>query len=425
MFQRVGLRLAILNAVVFACILFVIAGTLYLFTKERLYAGVDHALRTTAQIVLHRAEQANRHRHEPSATVRLPVDHAHFGQVPTLFLVWTRGHQIWSQEPENTFSTSDLKLLAAALEAKRPVTLTIQNHTFRVLNLPVPMSAGALPSGGTMQVIRNIDDQVHELQNLLFLILFDLLAGLFAAVVAGWFLASRALIPIRRSWEKQQQFVSDASHELRTPLAVVQAQAQLLLRHPTHTVEQEAGSISAIDNEARRMNQLVDDLLTLARADSKQLELSLQSVRCSELLQRIADLYQLLCEQKGLKVSFVVEPEIVLQADEKRLLQLIWILLDNALKYTPKGGSVLVECHADEGHVELSVSDTGMGIAKQDLPHIFDRFYRGDKSRATGGTGLGLAIGKWIVDAHHGKMIVQSEVHRGTMCRVFFPRGKS
>ncbi len=429
MFQRVGLRLAMLNAVVFAIILIAISGVLYVFTKERLYEKVDSSLQVTAQMILRGTPRPFAHWPGTGTGIppqlHFPFSRPHFGQLPTVLIAWTSTHHMLFQQPENTFSASGLQVLANDLSQPRPFNQTVENHQFRILNVSIPGQSGSvLPSGVTVQIVRNIDDQTRELHALLLLIFFCISAGLLAAVAAGWFLAQRALIPIRQSWEKQQRFVSDASHELRTPLAVVQAQAQLLLRHPAHTIEQEAGGISAIDKEARRMNQLVADLLTLARADSNQLELSLQTVNLSELLVGIQDLFHVLCEQKGLQTAFVIEPHVVLQGDEKRLHQLVWILLDNALKYTPPGGSVKVRCRKVESIVELTVSDTGIGIAKEDLPFIFDRFYRGDKARSTDGTGLGLAIGKWIVDAHHGKFAVQSEVNQGTTSVVYFHVGK-
>ncbi|MCI0183533.1 sensor histidine kinase [Sulfoacidibacillus ferrooxidans] len=425
MFSRVGLRLAVLNAVVFAVILVAISGVLYLFTKERLYEKVDHTLQVNAQMMLHGPKYPFAHWPLRQAQLHFASTQPHFGQLPTVIIVWSATHQVIFQQPANTFSASGLHAIASALSERHPYNESVQGHDFRILNVGISaQDAAFLPRGGTVQIIRNIDDQTRELHALLVLILFSISAGLLAAIAAGWFLAQRALVPIRESWEKQQRFVSDASHELRTPLAVVKAQAQLLLRHPDHTVRQEASGISAIDKEARRMNQLVEDLLTLARADSNQLELSLEAVDVSEMLAGIEDLFQVLCVQKGLHITFDIEPHVVLLGDEKRLHQLVWILLDNALKYTPEGGRINVLCRRTETAVELSVSDTGVGIAKADLPYIFDRFYRGDKARSTEGTGLGLAIGKWIVDTHHGKLTVQSEVNQGTTMLVYFQVGK-
>ncbi len=423
MFRRVGLRLAILNAVVFAIILITISGVLYLFTQQRLYEQVDNSLQETAHMVLRGGPRPFGHVPGTGAPPQLhfPPTKPHFGQMPTVLIVWTSTRHLLFQQPQNTFSASGLRSLASGLSRRRAFTQTVEHHEFRILNVSFSaQDGGPLPGDVTVQIVDNIDGQTRELHALLLLILFCISAGLIAAVAAGWFLAQRALIPIRQSWEKQERFVSDASHELRTPLAVVQAQTQLLLRHPADTIEQNAGSISAIDKEVRRMHQLVEDLLTLARVDSNQSELSLQTVDLSGLLVGIQDLFQVLCEQRGLHVTFAIDPQVIVRGDEKRLHQLVWILLDNALKYTPTGGSVHVRCGNVESTVELTVSDTGVGIAMKDLPFIFDRFYRGDKARSTNGTGLGLAIAKWIVDAHGGKFLVQSKVNQGTTNVVYF-----
>jgi two-component system sensor histidine kinase CiaH len=277
-----------------------------------------------------------------------------------------------------------------------------------------------------VQFVRNIDSEQAILDRLLTVLVAGTLIGGAVTILAGFFLAGRALVPIRISWEKQQQFVADASHELRTPLAVIQSQAELLFRHPDRTIEAESEKISTVLKETRRMSKLVSDLLTLARSDSNQMEIERKPLLLDRLLADVSWQFAQMAELKGIKLTTDLQPGIHLEADEARLRQLLVILLDNALKYTAELGRVHVACRRTLHGAELLVEDTGEGIAPDDLPHVFDRFYRGDKARTSrdGGTGLGLSIARWIVEAHHGKIRVDSKPGLGTTFSVLLPLKK-
>jgi two-component system, OmpR family, sensor histidine kinase CiaH len=243
------------------------------------------------------------------------------------------------------------------------------------------------------------------------------------AVIAGFYLANRALIPIRRSLEKQQQFVSDASHELRTPLSVIQAHAELMLRHPDRTIEQDSKHVSTVLQEARRMSKLVGGLLTLARSDSNQLDLERRPIQFDRIVQECVSKMQMLAEVKEIILNAEIDANIPMNADEERLHQLLVTVLDNAIKYTPEGGVVRVVCRKFAHFVQLEVEDTGIGISPENLPHVFDRFYRGDKARTRqeGGSGLGLAIAQWIVERHGGKIRIDSKLSTGTHVYITLP----
>jgi signal transduction histidine kinase len=272
-------------------------------------------------------------------------------------------------------------------------------------------------------MLTNVSAEIDMLLSLKYILLFGGVAGLLVAIAAGYYLANRALIPIRLSLEKQQQFVSDASHELRTPLSVIQAHTELLLRHPEHTIEQDSKHVSTVLQEARRMSKLVGGLLTLARTDSNQLELDIKPVEFDRIVQESVRKMQMLAEVKDIILHTEIDSTMAMQADEERLHQLLITLLDNAIKYTPEGGLVRVICRKLAHSVHLEVEDTGIGITSENLPHIFDRFYRGDKARTRqeGGTGLGLAIAKWIVERHGGKIRVESKHSVGTQVFITLP----
>jgi signal transduction histidine kinase len=196
-----------------------------------------------------------------------------------------------------------------------------------------------------------------------------------------------------------------------------------MLRHPENTIEQESARITNVLRESIRMNKLVSTLLTLARADANQLELQMRPVVINEVIETVVEQFRPLVELKGLELSVVIEPQIELIADRERLHQLLVILLDNALKYTAAPGSIVLTCSKLQNQVGLKVEDTGCGIVPEDLPRVFDRFFRGDKARhrETGGAGLGLSIAQWIVEKHGGKIRAESAPGVGTQFHITLP----
>jgi len=262
----------------------------------------------------------------------------------------------------------------------------------------------------------------HQLNSLASVFLLGGGAAVGLAASSGFLLAGRTLAPIRRSYESQQQFVSDASHELRTPLAIARLQTEILTEDTNATIESRMEQVEAIAIQVDRMTALVGDLLTLARADEGRDNLVFQDVDLHALTGDVVHDMQALAELREVQLESAVEA-VRCRGDAARLRQMLVILIDNALKYTPSGGRVLVGCRHEGNHAELTVSDTGPGIAPADQRRIFERFYRADsaRGRGTGGTGLGLAIAAWIARAHRGRISVQSEPGNGATFRVRLP----
>ncbi|MDD6381924.1 sensor histidine kinase [Mitsuokella sp.] len=241
--------------------------------------------------------------------------------------------------------------------------------------------------------------------------------ALIVAAMVGHILSGRAMVPLKQAYEKQRQFAADASHELRTPLAVVMASAELLQNDPSIQSPFLKQVIEDVRDEVKKMTKLVSDLLVVARSDNKVLKVRPQNFNLSSLIEQTARLMQPLADQKHIEVRAAGLPKVEIQADEQKIRQLVLILVDNAVKYTPDGGRVSVEYRpAEKGKVRFAVIDTGIGIAKEDQAKVFDRFYRVDKarSREMGGNGLGLAIAQEIVHLHKGRISIQSELGKGT-----------
>src|SRR5881397_3964250 len=226
---------------------------------------------------------------------------------------------------------------------------------------------------------------------------------------------------LERSFAALRRFTADASHELKTPLTVLRGGVERAITTPGLPQD-----TLATLQEIKRMTELVDALLTLARADEGIAPLHREPVDLREIVEEARETGELLAEQAGVQMELATPPEpVIVPVDASRIRQLILNLVTNAVKYTPSGGSVRMQLGQSDGRVTLTVADTGIGIAAGDLPHIFDRFWRADSARTrTGerpGAGLGLAICKWIAEAHGGTIDVQSRPGRGTTFTVTLP----
>jgi len=225
---------------------------------------------------------------------------------------------------------------------------------------------------------------------------------------------------INESYAAQARFVSDASHELRTPIAVIQGYANLLSRWGTEDEKALMESVTAIKDEAESMKDLVEQLLFLARGDSNRINMVLESVELSGLVDEVVAESRLIDDSHAFKVNC---NEVAVAADRGLLKQALRILVDNAIKYTDKGGEIVISVVSEGGFARLSVSDSGIGIKPEILPNVFDRFVRADESRtrATGGAGLGLSIAQWITTRHNGHLEVLSREGIGTRITLVLP----
>jgi len=234
---------------------------------------------------------------------------------------------------------------------------------------------------------------------------------------------------LERSFAALRRFTADASHELKTPLTVVRAGVERAITRPGVAPETLAPLEETLQ-EVNRMTELLDSLLTLARADEGRADLHREPVDLREIIEEAGETGELLAEHAGVGIDIRLPPQpLVVPVDRSRLRQLALNLIENAVKYTPRGGQVSVELAGDNGRAVFTVADTGIGIAPGDLPHVFDRFWRADSARTRtserAGTGLGLAICKWIAEAHGGTIEVQSRPGRGTTFTVGLPRSET
>ena len=226
---------------------------------------------------------------------------------------------------------------------------------------------------------------------------------------------------LERSFAEVRRFTADASHELRTPLAVIRSEAEVALTHPLGE-EGSRNLLGSILEEIERLTRLTDQLLTLAREDADAAPRP-EAVDLTTLVSVVVDNMRPLAESKGVTLTVKKDGPVEVRGDGVRLRQVLYNLLDNAIKYTPEGGLVAVRCGRGEGEAFVAVWDTGVGIAPEHQPRVFDRFYRVDKarSREQGGTGLGLSIAQSIVAAHGGRIELDSAPDRGTTFTITLP----
>lgn len=317
-------------------------------------------------------------------------------------------------------SLEDLPLNTAVSEARADGAykrdLTIDGQHVRVLTQKVTLAGSDL---GFVMTLKSLEQRDEDLQRLLVLLAIGGGVGLVLAAAGGLVVAQFAITPVRRSFERQREFVADASHELRTPLTVVRANAESLLSKATET---EREPLQDIVDESALMARLVDELLTIAQSDRAALEMEREVVDLADVVEAAERAGRRLGTERQITVVGTSQ-HVSLDADPARLHQLMLILVDNAVRYSPAGASVTITGTRERKQAVIAVEDTGAGISQEHIDRIFDRFYRVDKarSRAEGGLGLGLSIARVIVEAHGGKIEARSEAGRGTTIRVALP----
>lgn len=309
----------------------------------------------------------------------------------------------------------------------------------------------------------SLSESSHVLENLLELLFISLPLLLLAAALGGWLITRRAFRPIEQmartagaissgsdlsrrvtspssgdevarlgqtlnamlarlqsAFERERQFSSDVSHELRTPIAVIRSQCDYCLSPQASEADRQEG-LEAIQRQADRMSQMVSQLLLLSRAENGRFVPQMETVDLSQLCQMCLLEAGPAAQAAQVSLEEAVNPGLTLQGDETLLLRLVTNLLSNAVRYNKPGGQVHLSLKPQNQSLVLQVQDTGQGIAPEELPKIWDRFYRGDASRSSEGSGLGLSMVQWIAQVHHAQVQVESQPGQGSCFTVTFP----
>jgi signal transduction histidine kinase len=247
------------------------------------------------------------------------------------------------------------------------------------------------------------------------------LVALLLVAGGGYLLVRKSTAPVERSMEHMRRFMADAAHELRTPIAILRTQAAVALGQSREPAR-DAQAFQAMERETARLGGIVGDLLTLARADAGDRPMAREPLYLDDTAAEAVEAVRALAEHKRIRVEVGTFDETQIRGDGALVRQLLLIVLDNAIKYTPEGGHVRLDVTAHDGTAAVVVTDTGSGIAPEQLPLVFERFYRGEPARReVEGAGLGLAIARWIADAHGARIGIASQPGSGSRVTVSFP----
>ncbi len=454
-------RLTLWYVALLAVMLALFGAALYVVVQRALFENVDEAIEAQASTLLASVQLSEgRPVLPPGLSVGDPEELEQFAR-------------IFDADRNVTFDSAGPKFVVPifhdavgeGLQGGKPTRrFEVGEDHLRVTTFPIRREGRIV---GVLEMGQTEDDAREALGTLLLAMAIVYPATLAIAGLGGAFLARRALAPVDRitrvaqeisaddlgrrldlrlpddelgrladtfdrmierledAFRRQRQFTADASHELRTPLTVMKGQIDVALQAERSQAEYR-DVLRDVNDQVDRLAHLTGSLLALARGEAGEISLNVEPASVAALVSGAVEHVRPMALDKGIELDLAPGDDLRVKVDEDLTLQLLLNLLDNAVKYTPSGGAVTCGWTTAENRVELWVRDSGIGIATEHLPLIFDRFYRVDKarSRAEGGVGLGLAISRWIAEAHGGSLDVESEPGKGTIFTVSLPSGR-
>lgn len=314
---------------------------------------------------------------------------------------------------------NDEDALIEPLLPERP----IQGQNRQILGVTVPIvDSQTNRPVGYVRVSESLVKVERELENLDWGLGGGIVIALTLSGIGGIWLTRQAMQPIEQSFQRLQQFTADASHELRSPLMAIKSNAAVALKYPQGIRESDAEKFEAIASAIRQMTHLTEDLLFLARNDRIP-QRTWERINFTALLIHLVQLYQPEAADRSIQIKTSLKDTTWIIGDSAQLIRLFTNLIDNALHYTPPGGTIEVSIERTNSHLEIYIKDTGIGIAPENIDRVFDRFWRADRSRAQweGGAGLGLSIAQCIAQGHQGKITVTSQPDVGSCFCVRLP----
>jgi len=410
MIKKLRRKFILVNMGIVFLVLLIVFVSLYWFTSNSLqnesYIALYHTIEQTDDIQEEKPEIGVKPPGGPFGEQR----DVRVSLMPTFYVVLNEAGDIVKTSQEKVSISEDI--LAQAIE--EVLAADDSKGTLNSLNLRYLRQEN-------MQVTKiAFIDRTEENTSLNNLLLRSLAVGagaLLAFFLISLFFSGWALRPAEKAWQQQRRFVADASHELKTPLTVILANTGILLAHKEDTIAEQSQWIESTQEESLRMKQLIDSMLFLAKSDAVSEPMMNSTFNFSEILLSTVLAFESLAFEKGVAlVSDDVAAGIYIHGDAAQLKQLSGILLDNACKYSGPGGTVTVKLGCDGDELYLSVNNNGDVISAEDIPHLFERFYRGDKARVntSDSFGLGLSIAETIVEKHRGKISVKSNAEEGT-----------
>ena len=396
-------------------IVFTILGTIiFVFYQRNTYTSIDNTLSRRATMA------AN------STNMMGPPD------FQTITVYYNSKGKIVNSQNLSNMSSSVSKVKVGKSQLNKIYNIKVGSVTMRGVYLKVNSQLMVNRSGKTLPtsqqpkyalVLKNITPEIQSIDRFKNLLLASFIVFGLIVFIISYIISRINMKPVLKAWQQQEEFVDSAAHEIRTPLTIIQNKLEGLMTKPNDTIKNQVGAIIMSLSEIRRLNGLTSDMLTLARANYNVITLEKAPVDFSSFINEILEPYTdlIASEDKNLVKSIHVDRPVLL--DAKRVHQLIVILLDNAIKYTPKGATITVNSNIEARNLKIQICDTGIGISDKNKKSVFKRFYREEKSgnKQTGGNGLGLSIAEWIVRAHKGKIKVTDNPGGGTIFTVLLP----
>lgn len=332
------------------------------------------------------------------------------------YVVWDNNQKLSSLSVVDDVLINEMFNNSKETFKKKNNTITIlkaNGENYRIYSQYYELPNG---KGGVIQVFQSKEVDNYILNQLFFVIISIGSVSIFILILISSYMAKKSLEPVRLAYERQKEFVADASHELRTPLTIMRTNLELLAMKENETIKENEKWFDNIYSETETMTKLVQNLLTLAQVDNNLVKPNAEYLDLSQVTQRVCDKLLLVANEKDISLKSVIANQVMIKGNRNRVEQLLVILIDNAIKYTPIGGDITVSLMTASDKAFLSVKDSGLGISDEDKEKIFGRFYRVDKvrSREQGGVGLGLNIARSIVEDHKGTIEVRSKLGEGS-----------
>ncbi len=414
---RLRLQLTAWYAGVLGLVLLVLGVGLFFTVRRQMARHLDVSLRAAAAAL----EQAARIRETEQAgahgAVVDAVDELHIPD-RSLYLLDQDVHPI----KPGALPDGIRDAIREAAEGKHPYR-NLDGPDGRELRVYVERFAGTTGKAYVAAVVADRMELENEYTSLIEAFAAAALAALVLVAGGGSILVRKSAAPVERSMEQMRRFMADAAHELRTPITLLRTRAEVAGSQEREPAR-DAATLQAIEREAARLGEIAGGLLTLARADAGEWPVVRETLYLDDAIAAAVDATRAYAEQRRVFVEVGSFEEAKIIGDPALVRRLLLIVLDNALKFTPAGGRVRLDVSAQNGRAAVVVSDTGIGIRPEHLPHVFERFYRGDQVRqdvAGGGAGLGLAIAQWIASLHGARIDVASQPGTGTRVSISFP----
>lgn len=408
---RARWRLTIAYVAVFAAILTLFGVAVLWVSTREMIASMDESLHEAGDLldqVVSEAARSNVDLATAAQALRVP------GR--SFYLFGPGGRPLLPVEHPDWLTTlaSDLTAGELYLTVEGPDELNVEWRVYgRVMSVP------GRPEPVVGMVVADFLEVEDRYPGLVGAFALAALGALLLVAIGGSILARKSIEPAEHAFRQLRRFTADAAHELRTPVSVIQASSEVALQHQRSSEEYE-GTLASVLDETRRVSDTLDKLLTLSRADAGDWPVELEDLYLDDLVSDLASRIGALAARKGVELEVGADDECPVRGDRNLLGQLVMILCDNAIEFTPAGRRVRVEAERRGPRSALVVSDSGIGMTADERAKAFDRFYRADDARERGGAGLGLSIAEWIVRVHDARIELESEPGAGTTVRVVF-----